>query len=101
MFPDLPVYNRGLPQVTSNECAAPNGCRACVDACPTLAIEVAPAVAGGQISLDLGKCIACGECTAICPTGTIIEDRRTRVAVRRREELVLTNSSDLPWQDER
>ncbi|HLK55679.1 MAG TPA: 4Fe-4S binding protein [Chthonomonadaceae bacterium] len=91
LFPDLPVYSRGLPGVTGSPCQADQGCRLCTDACPTEAIEIVPEPNGGRVSLDLGRCIACGGCTAACPTGTLVEDRRTRVAVHRREDLILTN----------
>jgi Ni,Fe-hydrogenase III small subunit len=45
----------------------------------------------GQVSLDLGRCVACGLCTAACPTGTITPSRSTEVAVRQRADLVLSN----------
>ncbi len=91
MFPELPAYSRGLPRLTGAPCKAGEGCNACAGACPTEAISITPEPDGGRVSLDLGLCIACGGCTAVCPSGTILEDRRTRVAVRQREELVLTN----------
>lgn len=96
LFPDLPEYSRGLPRVTGEECQAQDGCSACVDVCPTNAIDMIPTAIGGQVSLDLGKCIACGECTNACPTGTIVSDRRTRVAVRTRGELILSNNPVQP-----
>lgn len=96
LFPDLPVYSRGVPRVTAVPCLASQGCNACVEVCPTAAIEVTPAPYNGRVALDLGRCIACGGCTAACPTGTIAEDKRTTVAVRQRKALVLTNSATLP-----
>jgi len=93
LFPDLPAYSRGLPQVTRRPCQASQGCHACVEVCPTEAIKVLPASPDGAVTLDLGRCITCGGCTAACPTGTITADPRTPVAVRRRPGLLLTNGS--------
>jgi Ni,Fe-hydrogenase III small subunit/ferredoxin len=91
MFPDLPAYSRGLPQLTEAPCTAGQGCSACTEACPTQAIDVSSTQGEARVFLDLGRCIACGGCTAACPTGTITEDRRTTVAVRKREDLIRTN----------
>lgn len=91
MFPALPAWNRGLPRLADPPCNANDGCRACVDSCPADAIAVIPEPDGGRVSLDRGRCIACGACTEICPTGTIREDRSTTVAAGTRSELVLTN----------
>jgi Ni,Fe-hydrogenase III small subunit/NAD-dependent dihydropyrimidine dehydrogenase PreA subunit len=90
LFPDLPEYSRGLPMVTEQPCAG--GCSACAEACPTDAI----ALDDGGVALDRGRCIACGGCVESCPTGTIVADRRTAVAVRRREDLVLRAPAAAP-----
>lgn len=92
LFPDLADYNRGLPKLTDAECT---GCGACTEVCPTNAIELQPNMEGIAIFLDRGKCIACGGCTSICETGTIVEDRSTQVAVRKREDLILSNVTKL------
>ena len=91
LFPDIPEFSRGLPCLTSNRCQADAGCKACVESCPTDAITVAPTEGNGAVSLDLGRCIACGECMTVCPTGTISANRRTKVATRSREALILSN----------
>jgi len=90
MFPDLPAYNRGLPMLTDSPCTS---CGNCAQACPTDAINVG---AGGIVALDRGRCIACGQCTAACESGTLKGDLGTRVAVLRREDLVLTNRPAQP-----
>jgi Ni,Fe-hydrogenase III small subunit/NAD-dependent dihydropyrimidine dehydrogenase PreA subunit len=88
--PDLPEEAAGLPTVGDAPCEGA-ACRACADVCPTAAIQVSEDAAGGLVALDRGRCIGCGECLRACPTGTLLLDRSTRTAARRREELVLTN----------
>lgn len=89
LFPSLPGYARGLPGLTDAACT---DCGACAPACPTQVITVR----GGEVALDLGGCIACGACVRACPTGTIAADRRTDVAVLRREDLVLRSGVPRP-----
>ncbi len=92
--PDLAEGVRGLPKLTDIPCST--GCTACVDVCPTDAISVFKIEETGHIKLDLGLCIGCGYCVDACPTGTIANNPSTRVAVSRREDLVLTTASAPP-----
>jgi Ni,Fe-hydrogenase III small subunit/ferredoxin len=62
-----------------------------VEACPTEAIALAADDQGAALALDRGRCIGCGICVETCPTGTLTRDLSTATAVRRREDLVLTN----------
>jgi Ni,Fe-hydrogenase III small subunit/formate hydrogenlyase subunit 6/NADH:ubiquinone oxidoreductase subunit I len=82
--PALPDRHGGALRVDAAKCAA--GCDACVPVCPTAAIARAP---GGPVALDLGCCIFCAECVAVCPPKAITRTNDHRMAVRRREDLVL------------
>jgi Ni,Fe-hydrogenase III small subunit/ferredoxin len=82
--PALPDRFLGLPVLPSQPC--PDGCRECVDACPTEALSV---TTGSRLRMDLGRCIFCGDCTAACPRDVLSFSRDYRMAVRKREHLVL------------
>lgn len=86
--PDLPAEASGLPTVTDAPC---DGCDRCVSVCPVQAIKMGADAQGPTVELDLGRCVGCQECVAACSTGTIVEDRATRIAVATRVELVRTN----------
>jgi Ni,Fe-hydrogenase III small subunit/NAD-dependent dihydropyrimidine dehydrogenase PreA subunit len=81
--PVLPDRFRGLPVVDPTRC--PDGCRACVEACPTGAVGVD----GRGLALDLGRCLFCTECVSACPEGAIRYTTEHRMAARRRDDLVL------------
>ncbi len=86
-FPDeepaLPDRFRGRPLVDAAKC--PDGCRACVEACPTDALT-----AGGDgVAVDLGRCLFCTDCADACPEGAVSYGRDYRLASRTREGLVL------------
>jgi Ni,Fe-hydrogenase III small subunit/NAD-dependent dihydropyrimidine dehydrogenase PreA subunit len=82
--PDLPDRHGGTLRVEAGQC--PDGCRACADVCPTAAITPRP---DRGIALDLGRCLFCAECVAACPAGAITQTGDYRMAVRRREDLIL------------
>jgi Ni,Fe-hydrogenase III small subunit/NAD-dependent dihydropyrimidine dehydrogenase PreA subunit len=82
--PALPDRHGGALRVDAAKCA--DGCRACVPVCPTEAI-VRPA--NQPVALDLGRCIFCAECVAVCPAKAITQTGDHRMAVRRREDLML------------
>lgn len=79
--PEMPPLFRGLPVIDSTRC--PEGCRDCAEACPTEAIRLS----GGDVSIDLGRCLFCPECERACPEGAIRFSTDYRLAARNREAL--------------
>jgi len=82
--PTLPDRHGGALRVEAAKCA--EGCAECVPICPTQAITRTP---GSLVALDLGKCIFCAACVEVCPTKAITQINNHRMAVRRREDLLL------------
>ena len=82
--PALPDRHGGALRVDASKCS--DGCDACVSVCPTGAVARA---AGKSVALDLGRCIFCAACVEVCPTKAFTQTGDHRMAVRRREDLVL------------
>jgi Ni,Fe-hydrogenase III small subunit/ferredoxin len=82
--PPLPDRLRGCPAFGDRPC--PAGCRACVDACPVGALDLA----AGHPRIDLGKCLFCPECATACPQQTLAFTPDYRLATRQRDDLILT-----------
>lgn len=76
----LPPRFRGLPLLEPGRCT--DGCEACAAACPYGAISV-----NGQLSLDMGRCLFCGDCSQACPNGAISFSTGACLASRSREGL--------------
>jgi Ni,Fe-hydrogenase III small subunit/formate hydrogenlyase subunit 6/NADH:ubiquinone oxidoreductase subunit I len=81
--PALPDRFRGAPALDPARCK--DGCRACVEACPTDAVRVDER----GLALDLGRCLFCSECVDACPEGAIRHSTDHRLAARRRDDLVV------------
>jgi len=79
--PTLPERFRGKPRISSDPC--PEGCSACLRACPTAAVEAGK----GTAAIDLGKCLFCGACAEACPQGSIQLTREHRMAAARRDDI--------------
>jgi len=54
---------RGLPTIGAPDCAT--GCQQCVAVCPSQAISLAP------LTIDMGRCVLCGDCAPACPSQTL------------------------------
>jgi len=81
--PTLPDRFRGRPELDHAKCRP--DCAACAAVCPTDAIDTT----GGQMRLDLGRCLFCAECVTACPEGAITFTHDHRLATTSRRDLVL------------
>ena len=66
-----------------------NAPTAATPACPCARPRPSPARPGKPVALDLGRCIFCAACVEVCPPDAITQTGDHRMAVRRREDLVL------------
>jgi Ni,Fe-hydrogenase III small subunit/ferredoxin len=88
MPPTLPERFRGLPILQSERCA-PN-CVICANACPTEAIGRDR----GKLTIDLGRCVFCGDCSEACPNRALEFGGDHRLSTTRRDDL-LTNGTGI------
>ena len=57
--------------------------------CPCAQPKPLRARTGKPVALDLGRCIFCAACVEVCPQDAITQTSDHRMAVRRREDLLL------------
>ncbi len=86
--PDMPERFRGRPLIDATKC--PDGCRKCVEICPTQAITITD-----KPRVDLGNCLFCTDCHDACPQGAISHSRDYRLSVRQRSDLVVDSVQEL------
>ena len=77
--PEVPPNFVGRPEFLPERCT--DGCARCVETCPTGALQPG--------RLDLGACLFCQECVRECPQQAVRFTPEPRLAVRRREDLLL------------
>ncbi|MGH7144386.1 MAG: hydrogenase [Planctomycetota bacterium] len=77
--PPLPDRFRGSPALDPTRC--PDGCKACANACPTGAIDLAAGC------IDLGRCLFCPDCVEACPAGALHHETAFSLAARSRKDL--------------
>jgi Ni,Fe-hydrogenase III small subunit/ferredoxin len=80
---------RGLPVLDESRC--PDGCGACIDACPTDAIGRD----SQGLGLDLGRCLFCTECTLACPADAVRFTGDYRLATTSRQDLIVRSARQL------
>lgn len=88
--PALSDRFRGLPVLKDYAC--PEGCQDCVEICPTQAIGIDEK----GLNLDLGRCLFCGACEETCRQEVIRFSSDHRIAVSRREDLVVRPGHTYP-----
>ena len=81
--PTLPDRFRGLPKI-NQACVEPS-CGACVAVCPVGALVLRD----GVLTIDMGRCLFCGECERACSKGAITFTREYRLASRDRQALTI------------
>lgn len=84
--PALPDGYRGRPNIDGAKCK--KDCVECISVCPTSALSRAD----NAVAMDLGRCLFCGECAAACPENAIGFSNDYRMAVNKRQSLVITHS---------
>src|SRR6266498_2106246 len=90
--PEMPERFRGRPVFDADKC--PDDCAACADACPTKAITV-----NETVRVDLGRCLFCTDCIQACPNGAVSYSSDHRLAVRKRQDLVVGPGEELKLAD--
>lgn len=68
---DIGIIGACSPEITAEPCSQ---CEACIDACREDAISLDNEAECPQI--DYSRCLNCGKCMQVCPTGTIAEGTR-------------------------
>ena len=63
---DIGIIAACVPDVSSAPCS---GCQACVEACREAAVSLDQE--GERPVIDMQRCLACGQCISVCPTGTL------------------------------
>jgi Ni,Fe-hydrogenase III small subunit/NAD-dependent dihydropyrimidine dehydrogenase PreA subunit len=92
VIPDIaaacaPAGFRGKPKLDVSRC--PDGCAACIEACPTSAISANP------LTVDLGACVFCPVCAEACPQGAITYSEDFKMAATSREGLLLRGAEQV------
>lgn len=68
---DIGIIAAALPSVGEEACS---DCQACTDICKEAAITFEEGVPAPMLHSE--RCVACGQCVPVCPTGTLVETTR-------------------------
>ncbi|MBN1931879.1 MAG: NADH-quinone oxidoreductase subunit NuoB [Desulfobacterales bacterium] len=87
--PDLPERFSGKPAIDDSICTA--GCVLCLESCPAGAIF--RETISGKIRIDMGRCIFCRNCEAVCPNSAVRFTRDFKLAACCREDLIIDHTA--------
>lgn len=89
---DLPPRTKGLLQNAIDQCI---GCRECAKACPVDCFSIESERQEdtqkewvSYFDIDHSKCLFCGLCIDVCPTGSLTHSKRYEGAAFNRKEMV-------------
>lgn len=83
--PELPAASRGAPQF---DLARWQDARPAADACPSGAIALADSGGSRAVTVDLGRCVFCGECAAASDDPGVRSSQGFELAAANRKDLV-------------
>ena len=78
---------RGLPLISQDNCK--ENCAVCRNQCPVNAISLNP------ISIDIGKCIFCGNCERVCPSKIIKFSNFYKIGATERNSLIINSKKNI------
>lgn len=78
---------RGFPIIEDKKCISE--CKKCAEVCPTEAIKLNP------LQIDLGLCVFCPLCEEECPEKIIHFTNNYRLAVDKREKLIINSKTKI------
>jgi anaerobic sulfite reductase subunit C len=65
---DIGIIGACVPEITQSLCSQ---CEACVDACREQAVSLDAGSPVVQPKIQIDRCLYCGKCIEVCPTGTL------------------------------
>ncbi len=84
---NLPEQHAGKPVIKSASCMA--GCKSCTELCPTDAITLQP------LTIDMGLCLFCNECSTVCPANMIRFSNNYKIATNDTHLLKVNSNTEV------
>lgn len=90
--PEIPDKFRGSIVLNPEKCT---GCKLCAKICPALEVLKFDTKAKKLVSIDISRCIVCGNCVYNCPNGALSITKQYELATNNKKDLIL-EYGDLP-----